>query len=96
MKVKTFVLMSLSLIILSSCAKSPIIQYVDRVVYQEPVYPVPAYLNYPSVNLIVWGDYAIYKAQCEALIDTGNSELQSILDALSSTKSNNYAENVEF
>lgn len=75
------VLTLLSLLLLSSCASEKI---VYKVVYRE-VYPdVPIYtaVGYPTVELHVWGDYRIYKEQCEALIDESNINLDSIYNIL--------------
>ena len=82
MRAKTIVLMLLSLTVLSSCACKSTIEYVDRVVVVEPVLPDIQSIVYPSVELRVWGDYAIYKAQCEAQIDICNSSIQSIINSI--------------
>lgn len=71
------VLMLLSLILLSSCTE---IRYVYRNIY--PDIPQYNYSPYPSVELIHWGDYAIYKEQCEAIIMEGNLNLESIYKSL--------------
>lgn len=81
MKVLMFVLILPFLMGLSSCTDEKIIY---QIVYRE-VYPtVPMYqkLETPKVNLKVWGDYAIYKEQCEAIISEGNLNLDSIYKAL--------------
>ena len=81
MRVKIFVLTLLSLTILSSCCK-PKIEYVDRVEYIAPQIPELPPTTYPSINLNVWGDYAIYKQQCQAQIDTCNADKSAIIDSI--------------
>lgn len=81
MKVLTFVLLLPFLMGLSSCTDEKIIyQTVYREVY--PTVPVYKKLETPRVNLKVWGDYAIYKEQCEATIMEGNLNLESIYKSL--------------
>jgi hypothetical protein len=70
------------LMILSSCACKPTIEYVDRVEFINPQLPDLLPTEYPSVRLQVWGDYAIYKQQCEAQIDRCNTDKRSIPDSL--------------
>lgn len=83
MKLATIALIALSLTVLSSCSTcKPKTEYVDRIVYQSPVYSKPDLAEYPTVQLYLWGDYAVYKAQCEAQIDKCNSDMQSVLKAL--------------
>ena len=82
MKVKTLALILLSLTILSSCACKPTIEYVDRVEYIAPQIPELPPTPYPSINLNVWGDYAIYKQQCQAQIDKCNADKSAIMDAI--------------
>lgn len=85
MKVLMLVLLLPFLMSLSSCTDEKIIY---QVVYRE-VYPtVPMYqkLETPKVNLKVWGDYAIYKEQCEAIISEGNLNLDSIYKSLERSK----------
>lgn len=70
-----------SLLILSSCASERI---VYKVVYREiyPDVPIYAPVTYPPVPLFVWGDYRIYKEQCQALIDESNLNLKSVYEIL--------------
>lgn len=82
MKAITTVLMLASLILLSSCSCNPKTEYVDRIVYVEPVLPEVTNTKLPSIELNVWGDYAIYKAQCEAKIKSCNSEKNSIINSV--------------
>jgi hypothetical protein len=70
------------LMILSSCSCKPTIEYVDRVEFIEPIVPSVMDTEYPSIRLQVWGDYAIYKQQCEAQIDKCNADKQSITESL--------------
>lgn len=82
MKVLMLVLLLPFLILLSSCSCKPTIEYVDRVEFIEPTIPTVMDTEYPNVRLQVWGDYAIYKQQCEAQIDKCNADKQSILESL--------------
>ena len=82
MKLLILALIVPSLMVLSSCSTEPKIEYVDRIIYKTPIYPVPQDTELPSVQLNVWGDYGIYKAQCESLINKCNTDKKSIIDAL--------------
>lgn len=81
MRLLISVLMLPFLVGLSSCC-SPEVRYVDKVVYKKPVVPNPPTTEYPSVRLNVWGDYAVFKAQCVAQIDKCNADKKSIIDSL--------------
>jgi hypothetical protein len=81
MKAKTLALTLLSLTILSSCCK-PKIEYVDRVEYLHPQVPEFTDTAYPPIELKVWGDYAIYKQQCQAQIDKCNADKSAIIDSI--------------
>jgi hypothetical protein len=70
------------LMILSSCSCKPTIEYVDRVEFINPQLPDLLPTEHPSIRLQVWGDYAIYKQQCEAQIDKCNADKQSITESL--------------
>jgi len=82
MRVKTLVLTLLSLTILSSCACKPTIEYVDRVEYVKPQVPEFDDTKYPSVERRVWGDYRVYREQCEAQIDMCNADKHGIIRAI--------------
>lgn len=82
MKAKTLVLLPVFLIVLSSCACKPTIEYVDRVQYLVPEVPKLAPVEYPKVQLEVWGDYSIYKAQCEAQINLCNLNMETIVNSI--------------
>jgi hypothetical protein len=82
MKAMMLVLLLPFLILLSSCSCKPTIEYVDRVELINPQLPDLLATEYPSVRLQVWGDYAIYKQQCEAQIDKCNADKQSITESL--------------
>jgi hypothetical protein len=77
------VLIPLSLLVLSSCACKPTREYVDRVEYVNPVVPEFTSTGYPTVELKVWGDYALYKKQCETQIDKCNLDKSAIIDSIS-------------
>lgn len=80
------VLMLTSLLILSSGCTSTKVQNI-------PVYPnMPVYepLQYPAVSLEKWGDYKVYKLQCEAIIDTGNLNVESLYNAAKPPKEVHY------
>ena len=82
MKALTLVLLLPFPILLSSCACKPTIEYVDRVEFIEPQLPDLLPTEYPSIRLQVWGDYAIYKQQCEAQIDKCNADKSAIINAI--------------
>ena len=82
MKLVMIVLTLPFLMSLSSCTTTKV-EYVDRIVYKEPLVPQYSSIMYPSVPLVVWGDYAVYKAQCEAKINQCNSNMQSIYNSIS-------------
>jgi len=82
MRVKTLALMLLSLTVLGSCACKPTIEYIDRVEYLHPQIPEFADTKYPSVELRVWGDYRVYKEQCEVQIDVCNADKHGIIRAI--------------
>ena len=73
-----YVLILLFPLVLSSCACKPVTEYVQ--VY--PVVPQYSPIAYPDVELKVWSDYSIYKAQCEYQIQTCNSNIESVYKAL--------------
>lgn len=81
MKVLTSVLILPFLLLLSSCS-SPEIRYVDRTVYLQPIVPAFEKTEYPGVELRVWGDYKVYKMQCEAQLDRCNLDKKTTLDSL--------------
>ena len=85
MLVKISVLTALSLLLfVSGCSTcEPKIEYVDRVVYITPEVPNVLPTEEPSVTLKVWGDYKVYKQQCQAQISLCNVDKQSILTAIS-------------
>ena len=93
MKQPIYVLMLIFLISSSSllvgCSTQPKIEYVDRIVYKEPIVPIYNELSYPQTRLQVWGDYSIYKLHCESIIDKSNNNLKSIYEALDIKKSKN-------
>jgi hypothetical protein len=87
MRVLTSVLMPLSLLIfVSGCSCTPETKYVDRIVYTAPVVPEVHPTTKPSVILEVWGDYKVYKEQCEAQIKVCNADKVSIIDSLKTDK----------
>lgn len=83
MKLKIVVLMLLSPLGLSSCSTcKPKTEYVDKIVYIQPVVPEYSKTNQPNVELNVWGDYTKYKLQCTALINSCNADKLSIIESL--------------
>ena len=86
MRVKTLVLIAASLMVLSSCACKPQIEYVDRVVLVDPILPEVESTPLPQTELIVWGDYRAYKAECEAQISKCNADKQGLIDAIQTGK----------
>ena len=88
MKVKIFALIALfPLIFVSGCSTcEPKTEYVDRVIYLSPEIPVIKDTELPSVELKVWGDYKIYKQQCQAKIELCNTDKRSIITAISDKK----------
>ena len=87
MRVLISVLIPLSLLIfVSGCSCTPEIKYVDRVVYTVPIVPETHLTVKPSVTLEVWGDYKVYKEQCEAQIKVCNADKVSIIDSLKTYK----------
>lgn len=83
MKLPILALTLLSMIGLNSCSTcKPKTEYVDKIVYVKPIVPETKDTEFPSIKLKVWGDYAIYKAQCEASINACNSDKTSILNSI--------------
>jgi len=87
MKVKIFALIALfPIIFVSGCSTcEPRTEYVDRVVYLSPEIPTVKDTELPSVELKVWGDYKIYKQQCQAKIKLCNDDKKSILTVISNS-----------
>lgn len=83
MKLVKLALIPIFLLVLNSCATcEPRVEYVDRIITIKPDVPDVMPTELPSVELRVWGDYSIYKAQCETLIGTCNADKKSIMDSL--------------
>jgi hypothetical protein len=78
-------LLLLPVVMLAGCSCKPTIEYVDRVVYIDPVVPEVVTTEYPSVELNVWADYHIYKLQCERQIDMCNADKSGIIRSLQIT-----------
>lgn len=88
MKAAILALMLISLTSLNSCSTcTPKTEYVDKIVYVEPIVPEYKQTDLPEVELNVWGDYAKYKLQCESLINSCNADKLSIINSLKENKS---------
>jgi hypothetical protein len=48
----------------------------------KPQIPEFADTKYPSVELRAWGDYRVYKEQCEVQIDVCNADKHGIIRAI--------------
>ncbi len=87
MRVLTSVLIPLSLLIfVSGCSCTPEVKYVDRITNITPVVPETHPTELPSMKPMVWGDYKVYKEQCEAQIRVCNADKVSIIDSLKTDK----------
>jgi hypothetical protein len=84
MRVKMLALMlPFLLVFVSGCSTTePRIEYVDRIVYTDPIIPETTDTANPSMHPDVWGDYKIYKEQCKAQIKACNIDKKSIVDSL--------------